>query len=48
MPAERSDSKPKQKSPELRFACPFCGRDFGSDVMGLAVHIGRMHDPPRK
>ena len=30
-----------------RFECSFCGKDFGSDVMGLAVHIGRIHDRSR-
>ena len=34
-------------SDKLRFRCEFCGMDFGEDVIGLAKHIGRSHDPPR-
>ncbi len=29
------------------FDCPFCGKDFGSEVIDLARHIGEIHDPPR-
>ena len=34
-------------SNEYRFECEFCGKDFGTDVMDLALHIGRIHDMPR-
>ncbi len=34
-------------SGKLRFDCQFCGRDFGDDVIGLARHIGKLHDPAR-
>lgn len=30
-----------------RFACPFCGSDFGRDVVALALHIRGVHDLPR-
>ena len=30
-----------------RFQCQFCGKDFGSDVVELALHIGKIHDKPR-
>jgi hypothetical protein len=25
----------------------FCGKDYGIDVVELALHIGRVHDKPR-
>lgn len=34
-------------SDEYRFGCAFCGKDFGSDVIGLAMHIRSAHDAPR-
>ena len=30
------------------FKCLFCGKDFGSDVVGLAQHIGKVHDKERQ
>lgn len=32
----------------FEFHCMFCGKDFGSDVINLAKHIGKIHDPTRK
>lgn len=29
------------------FHCKYCGKDFGDDVIKLAKHIGRRHDPCR-
>ncbi len=29
------------------FRCRYCGKGFGGDVVGLARHIGRRHDPVR-
>ncbi|MGI9565538.1 MAG: hypothetical protein ACR2LL_00810 [Nitrosopumilus sp.] len=34
-------------SNQYSFECKFCGMDFGSDVIKLASHIGRVHDSPR-
>ncbi len=34
-------------SNEYKFECEFCGKDFGAEVVELALHIGRMHDRPR-
>jgi len=25
----------------------FCGEEYGTDVVELALHIGRVHDQPR-
>jgi len=25
----------------------FCGKEYGTDVVELALHIGRVHDQPR-
>lgn len=30
--------------PSFDFACEFCGKDFGADVIALARHIGDEHD----
>ena len=30
------------------FECQFCGKNFGTDPMSLATHIGKSHDSPRK
>ncbi len=35
-------------SSQYKFQCAYCGLDFGSDVIELALHIGKVHDPPRK
>ncbi|MDH3658173.1 MAG: hypothetical protein OEM77_08580 [Nitrosopumilus sp.] len=35
-------------SNQYTFDCRFCGKDFGSDVVELALHIGKIHDSPRK
>ena len=29
------------------FQCRYCGKDFGNDVIKLAKHIGKRHDPCR-
>jgi len=29
------------------FHCKFCGAEFGSNVIELALHIGRTHDETR-
>ncbi len=34
-------------SNQYEFQCPFCGEDFGSEVIDLAKHIGKEHDPSR-
>ena len=34
-------------SNQYEFECPFCGEDFGSEVIDLAKHIGKEHDPSR-
>jgi hypothetical protein len=30
------------------FYCTVCGKNFGEDVIKLAKHIGRNHDPTRR
>jgi len=30
------------------FYCTFCGKNFGENIIGLARHIGKAHNPPRK
>lgn len=30
------------------FFCTYCGKEFGSEVIDLAKHIGEIHDPTRK
>ena len=34
-------------SNQYEFQCPFCGKDFGSEVIDMAKHIGKLHDPSR-
>jgi len=34
-------------SNQYKFECKFCGKDFDTDVVELALHIGRVHDKPR-
>ena len=34
-------------STEFKFECQFCGKEYGSDVVELALHIGRVHDKVR-
>jgi len=34
-------------SNQFEFECPFCGKDFGHEVIDLAKHIGKQHDPSR-
>jgi len=34
-------------SNQFEFQCPFCGKDFGTEVIDLAKHIGKKHDPSR-
>ena len=33
---------------KMQFSCPYCGRAFAQDVVGLAIHIGREHDRGRQ
>ncbi len=30
------------------FYCSYCGKEFGEQVIDLAIHIGKIHDPTRK
>jgi hypothetical protein len=32
----------------LDFYCTYCGKDYGKEVIDLAKHIGKIHDPTRK
>ena len=32
---------------QYTFKCKFCGKDFGTNVIELALHIGEIHDSPR-
>jgi uncharacterized C2H2 Zn-finger protein len=34
-------------SNQYEFRCPFCEKNFGSDVIDMAKHIGKQHDPCR-
>jgi hypothetical protein len=34
-------------SNQFEFQCPFCGKDFGNEVIDMARHIGKQHDPSR-
>lgn len=34
-------------STQFEFDCMYCGEKFGDDVIELAKHIGREHDPVR-
>ncbi len=34
-------------SNQYEFHCVYCGKEFGDDVIELARHIGREHDPTR-
>ena len=34
-------------SDQFEFDCMYCGKEFGCDVIELAVHIGKEHDPVR-
>ncbi len=34
-------------SSQYEFKCMFCDKEYGSDVVELALHIGRVHDQPR-
>ncbi len=34
-------------SNQYEFECKFCGKNYGLDVIKLAVHIGKVHDKPR-
>jgi len=34
-------------SSQYKFECKFCGKEYGTDVVELALHIGRVHDKPR-
>lgn len=34
-------------SSQYNFECVYCGLEFGSEVIELALHIGKVHDPPR-
>ncbi len=34
-------------SSQFKFDCMYCGKDFGDDVIKLAKHIGKEHDPVR-
>ena len=31
----------------FRFKCNFCGKDFGMNVIELALHIAKVHDQKR-
>lgn len=37
----------KHMSNQCNFECTYCGLEFGSEVIELALHIGKVHDPPR-
>ena len=32
---------------QFDFYCKYCGKNFGSDVIKLAKHIGKQHDQSR-
>ena len=32
---------------QFEFDCMYCGKEFGDDVIELALHIGKEHDPVR-
>ena len=34
-------------SNQSMFECRFCGKEFGKNVIDLAIHIGRIHDKSR-
>ncbi len=34
-------------SSQYKFKCTFCGKEYGTDVVELAIHIGRVHDQQR-
>jgi len=34
-------------SSQYEFKCTFCGKEYGTDVVELAIHIGRVHDQQR-
>ncbi len=34
-------------SSQYKFQCTFCGKEYGTDVVELAIHIGRVHDQQR-
>ena len=34
-------------SNQYEFDCIYCGKEFGDDVIELAIHIGKVHDPVR-
>lgn len=34
-------------SNQYEFHCKYCGKEFGSEVIDLAKHIGKEHDPTR-
>lgn len=35
------------QSHKFEFDCVYCGKEFGDDVIELAKHIGKEHDPVR-
>ena len=41
------DKSRNDLSNQYKFECKFCGKNYGMDVIELAVHIGRVHDKPR-
>jgi len=41
------DKSRNDLSNQYNFECKFCGKNYGMDVIELAVHIGRVHDKPR-
>ena len=43
----RSRRIPRMMS-KMSFDCPYCGRAFEQDVVGLARHIGQEHDRGRQ
>ncbi len=34
-------------SSQYSFQCMFCGKEYGENVIDLAIHIGKVHDKPR-
>ena len=34
-------------SSQYKFECKFCGKEYGTEVVKLALHIGRVHDKTR-
>ncbi len=35
-------------STQYKFECRYCGKEYGDNVIELALHIGRVHDIARE